>query len=123
MDAMSKRLKAVVNGRSRPFSDTHRPELAAAKQSLAPARRQQPRGKLAPGHDQHTQPLHELQRRHHQVGRPVAPRRLELELHLPGSVELHPCRRQHSEALSWVTLSVEFPYNDVRLYAATLVSL
>jgi len=43
--------------------------------------------------NQRRQPLHELQRRHHQVRRPVAPRRLELQLHLPGSVELHPLVR------------------------------
>ena len=36
------------------------------------------------------QPLHELQRAHDQVRGAVAPRRLELELHLPGGVELHP---------------------------------
>ena len=43
---------------------------------------------------QRGQPLHELQRRHHQVRGPVAPRRLELELHLPCRVELHPLVRQ-----------------------------
>jgi hypothetical protein len=37
------------NWRRRPFGDTHRPELAAAKQALARATRQQPVGKLAPG--------------------------------------------------------------------------
>ena len=36
------------------------------------------------------QPLHELQRAHDQMRGAVAPRRLELELHLPGGVELHP---------------------------------
>jgi hypothetical protein len=38
---------------------------------------------------QRRQPLQELQRPHHQVRGPVAPRRLELELHLPCGVELH----------------------------------
>jgi len=40
------------------------------------------------------QPLHELQRAHHQMRRAVAPRRLELELDLAGGVELHPFVRQ-----------------------------
>ena len=35
------------------------------------------------------QPLHELQRRHHQLRGPVAPSCLELEHHLPGGVGLH----------------------------------
>ena len=42
-----------------------------------------------PGH-QCGQPLHELQRAHHQVRRAIAPRRLELQLHLTGGVDLHP---------------------------------
>ena len=40
------------------------------------------------------QPLHELQRTHHQVRGAIAPRGLELQLHLPGRVELHPLVRQ-----------------------------
>jgi hypothetical protein len=40
------------------------------------------------------QPLHELQRTHHQVRGAIAPRGLELQLHLPGGVELHPLVRQ-----------------------------
>jgi hypothetical protein len=43
---------------------------------------------------QRGQPMHELQRAHHQVRGAVAPRGLELELHLPGGVELHPLLRQ-----------------------------
>jgi hypothetical protein len=55
---------------------------------------------------QRRQPLHEFQRAHDQVPceapvhrpgaacRSIAPRRLELELHLPGGVELHPFVRQ-----------------------------
>jgi hypothetical protein len=43
---------------------------------------------------QRGQPLHELQRRHDQMGGAVAPRRLELQLHLPGGVALHPLVRQ-----------------------------
>jgi len=43
---------------------------------------------------QRGQPLHELQRAHDQVRRSVAPRRLELELHLPCRVELHPLVRE-----------------------------
>jgi len=40
---------------------------------------------------QRGQPLHEeLQRAHHQVRGSVAPRRLELQPHLSGGVELHP---------------------------------
>jgi hypothetical protein len=39
---------------------------------------------------QRCQPLHELQRAHDQVRGAVAPRCLELELHLAGGVELHP---------------------------------
>lgn len=35
-------------------------------------------------------PLHELQRGHDEVSRTIAPRRLELQLHLPGGVELNP---------------------------------
>ncbi len=35
------------------------------------------------------QPLHELQRAHDQVRRSVAPRRLELELHLPRRIDLY----------------------------------
>ena len=41
-----------------------------------------------PGH-QRRQPLHELQRRHHQMRGPVAPGGLELEHHLPGGVGLY----------------------------------
>lgn len=36
------------------------------------------------------QPLHELHRAHHQLRGSIAPRCHELELHLPGSVELNP---------------------------------
>ena len=34
------------------------------------------------------QPLHELERRHHEVSSPVAPEGLQLEHHLPDSVGL-----------------------------------
>ena len=37
---------------------------------------------------QRGQPLHELQRAHHQVRGSVAPRRLELQLHLSGGKDL-----------------------------------
>ena len=40
------------------------------------------------GH-QRSQPLREIQRRHHQVRGAVAPSGLELEHHLPGGVGLH----------------------------------
>jgi hypothetical protein len=40
------------------------------------------------------QPLHEYERRHHQVRGAIAPRRLELQLHLAGGVELNPFVRQ-----------------------------
>ena len=40
------------------------------------------------------QPLHELQRTHHPVRGAVAPRCLELQLQLPGGVELNPLVRQ-----------------------------
>ena len=43
---------------------------------------------VQPGH-QRSQPLPELQRRHHQMRGAVAPRGLELEHHLPGRVGLH----------------------------------
>ena len=36
------------------------------------------------------QPLHEFQRRHHEVARAVAIRRLQLEHHLPGAVHTEP---------------------------------
>jgi hypothetical protein len=39
-------------------------------------------------------PLHELQRAHHQMRGPVAPRCLQLQLHLSCGVELHPFFRQ-----------------------------
>ena len=41
-----------------------------------------------PGH-QRSQPLHEIQRRHHQVRRAFAPRRLQLEHHLARGVDLY----------------------------------
>jgi len=44
--------------------------------------------------NQRGQPLHELWRAHDQMRCPVAPRRLELELHLTGGVELNPLVRQ-----------------------------
>jgi len=44
------------------------------------------RGRL----NQRSQPLHDLQRRHHQLPVPVSTRCLELELHLPGGVAMHP---------------------------------
>ena len=38
---------------------------------------------------QRRQPLHELQRRHHEVGGAVAPRGLQLQYDLPGGVGLY----------------------------------
>ncbi len=53
--------------------------------------RQEPRWRqgLIRSPHQRRQPLHELQRRHHQVRGAVAPEGLELEHHLPGGVGLH----------------------------------
>jgi hypothetical protein len=48
-----------------------------------------------PPRHQRGQPLHELQRAHDQVRRSVAPRYLELELHLPNGIVLHPLVAEH----------------------------
>jgi hypothetical protein len=66
-----------------------RPQLGIRRQHAAKPDQVQPR----PRH-QRRQPLHELQRIHDQMGRSIAPRRLELELHLAGGVELDPLVRQ-----------------------------
>jgi hypothetical protein len=52
------------------------------------------------------QPLHELQRAHHQVRGSIAPRGLELQLHLAGGVELHPLGAQGlaCRVLAWHAL-------------------
>ena len=61
-----------------------RAQLGIRCQNIMEPNEVQPR----PGH-QRSQPLHELQRRHHQVRRAVAPRRLQLEHHLARGVDLY----------------------------------
>jgi len=61
-----------------------RAQLGVGCQNAMEANQVQPRS----GH-QRSQPLHELQRRHHQVRGADAPSGLELEHDLPGGVGLH----------------------------------
>jgi hypothetical protein len=73
----------------RPLRHHQRAQLGVRGQHPMKPDEVQPR----PRH-QRRQPLHELQRAQHQVRGAVAPRCLELELHLPCRVELHPLVRQ-----------------------------
>ena len=67
-----------------PLRHHQRAQLGVGCQHAMKADQVQPR----PGH-QRGQALHELQRRHHQVGGAVAPGCLQLQHHLPGGVSLH----------------------------------
>ena len=61
--------------------------------------------------NQRRKPLHELQRAQDQMRRAVAPRCLQLQLDLPGGIDLHPFVGKGVHLISVSKVTVRFPSN------------